>query len=153
VVHDIPVRLGFNERLPEKALVPIAGVLLPARCLSLLKMRFSFAASPRPIDIPQVQAFPPTTELASFDPELLLDPGCMVSQLLADVDLTELVEEQAEGDNGSKDAESNELTSLIWSMIPTCPSPVRRHPTRMTNPRESPKASLSSALSLIPGLF
>jgi hypothetical protein len=46
------------------------------------------------------------------DIELLLDPSGVITQLLAYVDLTELVKEQPGRDKGTKDSEGNEQASV-----------------------------------------
>lgn len=90
MVHDVPGRLRTDERLaPESAGRP-CGPAPPAGELERTQLGLALPLRARAVDVAEAQ--PPTAaaELPGLDPELVLDPGRVVAELLAEVDLSQL---------------------------------------------------------------
>jgi hypothetical protein len=120
VVDDIPSRLCADELLATNASLRPLPLNPPAGGLCLLELLVPLSVSSTRVDIAEAEPVASTAELASVDIELLLDPSGMITQLLAYIDLTELVKEQPGRDKAPKIPRA---ISRPASVVDSAPSP------------------------------
>lgn len=109
---QFPLTFGCWDVSAVVGRVDARNILARGGRLLLSEVVVSFSVSAARVDVAEAQPLAPTAELPRLDPELSLDPGGVVSQLLTDVDLTQLVEEQPSSYNSAENPQSDKQPRL-----------------------------------------